>query len=211
MADIQKGELQDNLGNTLYPHTQSDIVFCTDGVTVEEKLAKYEDSLGTVTGKTDSVKVSDSNILATSKAVSTLNESLDNINIYVGTDKKLHFVDKDGADSVLPFSSTSLSGGYVDNFARGAEYYKDFQLPAGTYTYVAAYKPYEAISGAIKITNLTTNTTIFTLPYVSGEDVVRKTGTFTLSTTSTVRLYTTNCYYEANRRWAVVSVFRNDI
>ena len=32
-------------------------------------------------------------------------QSLTNINIYVGKDKKLHFVDSSGADTVLPFNS----------------------------------------------------------------------------------------------------------
>ena len=39
------------------------------------------------------------------RCVCLVSSSLDNINIYVGSDKKLHFVDKDGADSVLPFSN----------------------------------------------------------------------------------------------------------
>ena len=34
-----------------------------------------------------------------------LNQSLTNINTYVGKDKKLHFVDSSGADTVLPFNS----------------------------------------------------------------------------------------------------------
>lgn len=34
-----------------------------------------------------------------------INQSLTNINIYVGKDKKLHFVDSSGADTVLPFNS----------------------------------------------------------------------------------------------------------
>lgn len=37
--------------------------------------------------------------------ISTLNTNLTHINVYVGSDKKLHFVDSTGADSVLPFSS----------------------------------------------------------------------------------------------------------
>ena len=36
-----------------------------------------------------------------------LNDETNNINIYVGEDGKLHFVDKDGADTVLNFSSGS--------------------------------------------------------------------------------------------------------
>lgn len=33
------------------------------------------------------------------------NKNISNIDVYVGSDKKLHFVDSEGADSVLPFSS----------------------------------------------------------------------------------------------------------
>lgn len=36
-----------------------------------------------------------------------LDNSLTNVNVYVGDDEKLHFVDSAGADSVLPFSSES--------------------------------------------------------------------------------------------------------
>lgn len=36
------------------------------------------------------------------------NQAVNNINVYVGEDKKLHFVNGDGADSVLPFSSAEI-------------------------------------------------------------------------------------------------------
>ena len=36
--------------------------------------------------------------------VEELNNNLTNINVYVGEDEKLHFIDSTGADSVLPFS-----------------------------------------------------------------------------------------------------------
>ena len=36
-----------------------------------------------------------------------LNDETNNINIYVGEDGKLHFVDKDGADTVLNFNSNT--------------------------------------------------------------------------------------------------------
>ena len=39
------------------------------------------------------------------KAVKELNSSLTNVNVYVGEDEKLHFVDSTGADSVIPFSN----------------------------------------------------------------------------------------------------------
>lgn len=38
-------------------------------------------------------------------AVQELNSSLTNVNVYVGEDEKLHFVDSTGADSVIPFSN----------------------------------------------------------------------------------------------------------
>ena len=42
-----------------------------------------------------------------------INQSLTNINTYVGKDKKLHFVDSSGADTVLPFKS------YDQGYAQG--------------------------------------------------------------------------------------------
>ena len=76
MANTYKGELQDYKGNTLYNHSEADVIFCTDGETVQEKLANYEDALGSVTGKTDSLEVNDSNILATSKATHQLAQKM---------------------------------------------------------------------------------------------------------------------------------------
>ena len=76
MADIQRGELQDNLGNVIYPHTEADLVFCADGESVQEKLVKTEDALGNVTGTTDSLEVSDPNILVSSVATKTLSNTV---------------------------------------------------------------------------------------------------------------------------------------
>ena len=42
----------------------------------------------------------------TRDAIDELNSNIANVNIYVGEDSKLHFVDSEGADSVLPFSKT---------------------------------------------------------------------------------------------------------
>ena len=112
MADICKGELQDNLSNTLYPHTTSDIVFCTDGETVQDKLTRYEDSLGSVTGKTDSLGVNDSNILATSKAVNNLKKDVENslenlsdslsdmIKVFVGKNTSKITVSRDKSETI---------------------------------------------------------------------------------------------------------------
>lgn len=38
--------------------------------------------------------------------ITELNQKTDNINVYVGEDKKLHFVDSAGADTVLPFKAS---------------------------------------------------------------------------------------------------------
>lgn len=50
---------------------------------------------GTVTGA----------IVNNKEAIEDVSQSLTNINTYVGKDKKLHFVDSSGADTVLPFKS----------------------------------------------------------------------------------------------------------
>lgn len=67
--------------------------------------ATAETSLGNIQGITDSVNSNASNIAASAAAVNTLNSNIGNIKIYVGEDGKIHFTNKDGADSVLPFSS----------------------------------------------------------------------------------------------------------
>lgn len=48
-------------------------------------------------------------INATNQMVNILESNVNNINLYVGADEKLHFVNKDGADSALPFSNTIKS------------------------------------------------------------------------------------------------------
>ena len=79
MSDILKGELQDNQANTIYPHTEADVVFCADGETAQSKLTKYEDALGNVTGVTDSLEVDDSKVLVSSKALHKVNSSLEKL------------------------------------------------------------------------------------------------------------------------------------
>lgn len=58
---------------------------------------------GTVTGA----------IVNNKEAIEDVTQSLTNINTYVGKDKKLHFVDSSGADTVLPFKS------YDQGYAQG--------------------------------------------------------------------------------------------
>lgn len=71
---------------------------CEDGTDVETKV-------GAIKGITTSTNVSETGYAADAKTVSGINQSLTNINTYVGEDGKLHFVDSTGADSVLPFSN----------------------------------------------------------------------------------------------------------
>ena len=102
MADIYKGELQDNLGNTVYPHTESDVVFCTDGETVQEKFTSYDNVLGGATGKSGSLEVGDANILATTEATKKLSDSLGGLEFAV-VDGKPQWKER-GADTFNPFS-----------------------------------------------------------------------------------------------------------
>ncbi len=75
----------------------SDVKF-TDGTDVET-------SLGSIKGITSDVSGEAEDIAASIKVVNQLNNSLAKVKTYVGEDGKLHFVDSEGADSVLPFSS----------------------------------------------------------------------------------------------------------
>lgn len=78
--------------------TKSSDVEFNDGKTAETKV-------GAISGITDSLVSTSSNIAASAKAVSELNGNLNKINVYVGGDGKLHFVNSGGADSALNFSS----------------------------------------------------------------------------------------------------------
>ena len=106
MSNIYKGEMQDYEGNTIYPHTASDVVFCPDGETVQQKLSKAETTLDNITGVSDSTELDDGTKLATSKAVNALRE---NVNSSLGglsfaQDENGKWGYKVGADAVIPFS-----------------------------------------------------------------------------------------------------------
>ena len=110
MSDILKGELQDNQANTIYPHTEADVVFCADGETAQSKLTKYEDALGNVTGVTDSLEVDDSKVLVSSKALHKVNSSLkaNNNQIYMDYHDGKYGINTSssrGADTFIPFKS----------------------------------------------------------------------------------------------------------
>lgn len=76
MSKIYRGEMQDNLGNTIYPHTEAGLVYCSDGETVQEKLTGTAETLDGITGVSDSTELDDSTKLATSKAVNTLRSNV---------------------------------------------------------------------------------------------------------------------------------------
>lgn len=78
MANTYKGEMQDYEGNVIYPHTEADVVFCTDGQTVQSRLNKTEGVFGAIKGITDSAEVADSSILPTSKALNQVFQSVSN-------------------------------------------------------------------------------------------------------------------------------------
>ena len=99
MADIYKGELQDNKGNTVYPHTEADVVFCSDGERVQEKLAKTEEVLGDSTGKTGSLEVNDSQKLVTSDATYQLAQNQGGCSLSYNESEDAYYI-QHGADSV---------------------------------------------------------------------------------------------------------------
>ena len=70
---------------------------CDDAQTVQNKI-------GGITGISSSLTANSSTQAASTQLTNQLYQNIARINIYVGSDGKLHFTDKDGADSVLPFS-----------------------------------------------------------------------------------------------------------
>ena len=134
MSDILKGELQDNQANTIYPHTEADVVFCADGETAQSKLTKYEDALGNVTGVTDSLEVDDSKVLVSSKALHKVNSSLQDSN----TNESFNFGSLNGVrgfftnpskadDSFVPFSKSFISINQFKSSMISTHYYVGFK------------------------------------------------------------------------------------
>lgn len=114
MSKIYRGEMQDNLGNTIYPHTEAGLVYCSDGETVQEKIAGTAETLDGITGVSDSTELDDSTKLATSKAVNTLrsnvNSSLESNNehFYYDVQNGVRGFNTDparGADTFYPFGN----------------------------------------------------------------------------------------------------------
>lgn len=132
MADIYKGELQDNLGNTVYPHTEADVVFCTDGKTAQEKLAGYENAIGNVTGTSGSLEVNDANILATTEATKKLNDSFGGLDIRYNSETGKPEWKERGADTFNPFKGEGGLKAYPSGSIITGEKY--ILLIAGVYS-----------------------------------------------------------------------------
>lgn len=86
MSDIYKGELQDNEGNTIYPHTEADVVFLADGTSMQDKMNAVDENLGTVNGQ----------LTASGKSF--------RFGITADGEYGYH-KEVDGADTVIPFKS----------------------------------------------------------------------------------------------------------
>lgn len=83
---------------------------CDDGKTLQSKV-------GGISGISSSLTANSTTQAASTNLTNQLYQNMKKINIYVGTDNKLHFINSVGADSVLPFNKVS---------------YTDFSIPEGT-------------------------------------------------------------------------------
>lgn len=192
MADIYKGELQDNLGNTVYPHTESDVVFCTDGKTVQEKLTGYENALGSVTGTSGSLEVGDVNILATTEATKKLNERFGGLDIRFNSETGKPEWRERGADSFVPFKSGDFRliashDGDTLTFPEDC----DKAVVIGVHAFRKNDAAYEDSITSINISNVTSVTELYSKSGLPGMKVYLVEG----ATTKSVCKMVTGCYY----------------
>lgn len=89
MSNIYKGEFQDYEGNVVYPHTSADVVFATDGQTIQKKLNDAEIDYTDV------------------KAQLTSGEHEFRFGITADGEFGYH-KEVEGADTVIPFSSGKI-------------------------------------------------------------------------------------------------------
>ena len=72
-------------------------VECDDAQTVQSKI-------GGITGISSSLTANSSTQAASTQLTNQLYQNISKVNVYVGEDGKLHFVNSGGADSALPFN-----------------------------------------------------------------------------------------------------------
>lgn len=107
MSDIYKGELQDYQGNTVYPHTEADVVFCTDGGNVQERLVEHDTKLNETT---NSLEVNNKDIIPDSRATYKLAQKLGNCEFSVqGDGAYVTYTPAGGADPVTKKLGDSLT------------------------------------------------------------------------------------------------------
>ena len=74
---------------------------CDDAQTVQNKI-------GSITGISSSLTANSTTQAASTNLTNQLYQNLSNVNVYVGDDGDLHFVNGSGADTVIPFSKSSV-------------------------------------------------------------------------------------------------------
>lgn len=127
MATLQ-GTFEDSSGNVLL-NTPHSYAYIESGTTATKAYAKgdllvFKNQLCQANSaiSTGTTLTIGGNVTST-----TVANQLSNINVYVGSDQKLHFVDHAGADSVLPFSSgkDTVTFCFVGNYVGETKYYRD--------------------------------------------------------------------------------------
>ena len=96
MADLKTNYKDDVLDTSKNEKRKFRMIQNDDGTVSFDDATEY-------TQQGDAFGAADIN--ATNAKINEQSQSLTNINTYVGKDKKLHFVDSSGADTVLPFNS----------------------------------------------------------------------------------------------------------
>lgn len=123
-TQIYSGELQDHEGNTLYPHTEADVVFLTSGETVQEKIIELEEATGNSgSGNSElSEKVTQLetqlNTLKSTTATTSAN------GLMSSTDKtKLNGIAENANNYSLPEASPTVLGGVKIGYAQNGKNY----------------------------------------------------------------------------------------
>lgn len=115
MSNIYKGEFQDYEGNVVYPHTSADVVFATDGQTIQKKLNDAEIDYTDV------------------KAQLTSGEHEFRFGITADGEYGYH-KEVDGADTVVPFKNKSLFHEQVISLnTQNNTRYVNFNIDKGEY------------------------------------------------------------------------------